>query len=441
MHTYRGGGANDPRWYTGNDEYAFFDDFKVWAGSSATPPCAGQSAYNGPHNIPGTLQAEEYDNGGQGIAYNDNDSNNRGNGIRQGEGVDISSNSSGDNVSHTNAGEWLEYTMANVQQGKYDITFRVASPINSNKSVSIGLNQQFLGTAAIPNTGGWGTYRNVTLHNVNISGGSNRVLRLTINGGDPGGVFDIDNVKFVKLTDLEGTYVLRNARSSRYLDSDGVVVKMNPVKAGGDRHWALVKSAGNQYNIDSRFNGRGVIEAGNNNVVRGTGIQPVSTANKREWTLSFANGSNHNNGWLIRNVNSGGYLAEVSNQSSTAIQWTTSTSNRARWYLEPVFYSARAVNGPEELSLADENGISIDGNQRTVPAIFPNPATNVLNIKGLADGPVQIEVYGITGQLLMDKKVEGIVRTSLDISSLRVGTYLVKITSEGSAQSLKFVKH
>ena len=38
-----------------------------------TPPTqqAGQTAYNGPHALPGTVQAEDFDNGGQNVAYYD----------------------------------------------------------------------------------------------------------------------------------------------------------------------------------------------------------------------------------------------------------------------------------------------------------------------------------------------------------------------------------
>ncbi|MEL6923557.1 MAG: Ig-like domain-containing protein, partial [Bacteroidota bacterium] len=35
MHTYRGGARTDPVWHSPRDEFAFFDDFKVWTGGLA----------------------------------------------------------------------------------------------------------------------------------------------------------------------------------------------------------------------------------------------------------------------------------------------------------------------------------------------------------------------------------------------------------------------
>lgn len=40
MNTYRGGSRTDPVWHSPRDEYAFFDDFKVWTGCS-NPPNGG----------------------------------------------------------------------------------------------------------------------------------------------------------------------------------------------------------------------------------------------------------------------------------------------------------------------------------------------------------------------------------------------------------------
>ena len=37
MNTYRGGSRTDPVWHSPRDEYAFFDDFKVWTGCSNPP--------------------------------------------------------------------------------------------------------------------------------------------------------------------------------------------------------------------------------------------------------------------------------------------------------------------------------------------------------------------------------------------------------------------
>lgn len=43
MNTYRGGSRTDPVWHSPRDEYAFFDDFKVWTGCSEPPTVTNQA--------------------------------------------------------------------------------------------------------------------------------------------------------------------------------------------------------------------------------------------------------------------------------------------------------------------------------------------------------------------------------------------------------------
>ncbi|MBN1599378.1 MAG: hypothetical protein JW894_13880, partial [Bacteroidales bacterium] len=61
--------------------------------SGGTP--VEQTPYNGVIAIPGTVEAENYDNGGEGVAYHDNDASNNGGQYRTSEGVDIEACSEG----------------------------------------------------------------------------------------------------------------------------------------------------------------------------------------------------------------------------------------------------------------------------------------------------------------------------------------------------------
>jgi len=146
-------------------------------------------------NIPGTIELENYDNGGQDVAYNDVDTSNNGGQGRTNEAVDVQTTTDaggGTNVGWVANGEWLEYTIANTTAGTYAINIRVASPRNTAKSVQVSLDDVNLGTVAVPNTGGWQTWQTITIPSVTVSGGSNKVLRLTMVGGS----FNINSVQF-----------------------------------------------------------------------------------------------------------------------------------------------------------------------------------------------------------------------------------------------------
>jgi glucosylceramidase len=148
--------------------------------SNISPPA--QSPYGGNHRtIPGTIQAEDYDVGGEGVAYHDADSGNNGGQYRS-EGVDIETcGEGGYDVGWTDIGEWLEYTV-DVTAGTYNIIARVAGNNPSGASITFKLDETTVGTISVPNTGGWQNWTDVSISNVSISGGNGKILRLELNG-------------------------------------------------------------------------------------------------------------------------------------------------------------------------------------------------------------------------------------------------------------------
>src|SRR5688572_4819257 len=144
-----------------------------------------------------TIQAEHYDNGGEGVAYHDTTSGNTGGALRS-DGVDLETTTDtggGANVGWTTDSEWLEYTV-NSTAGTYNIVVRGASGSAGTKSVRVLLDGAVLGSAAIANTGGWQTWQDFTIASVPVTAGTNRILRLEIVGGD----FNVNYVRFAITT-------------------------------------------------------------------------------------------------------------------------------------------------------------------------------------------------------------------------------------------------
>jgi arabinoxylan arabinofuranohydrolase len=141
---------------------------------------AGQSPYpNGtPWAVPGTIEVENFDTGGEGIAYHDNDALNSGGQGRTSEGVDTETCSEGGlNIGWTNTGEWLEYTVNVASAGTYDIDVRTAS-IFSGGSFHIEFNGvDKTGPMTTTNSGAWQTWTTISKTGVTLSAGV-QVMRI-----------------------------------------------------------------------------------------------------------------------------------------------------------------------------------------------------------------------------------------------------------------------
>ena len=94
-----------------------------------TTPTPTPTPYSGTAvALPGTWQAEDFDNGGEGLAYHDADAANSGSVYRQ-TGVDLEAASEGGyDVGWISPGEWLAYTVNVKAAGNYLIEARVAAP-------------------------------------------------------------------------------------------------------------------------------------------------------------------------------------------------------------------------------------------------------------------------------------------------------------------------
>ncbi len=121
---------------------------------------------NRPYPIPGTIPCEEFDQGGEGVAYHDLDASNNGGKYRTHEGVDIEDNrvGGGYDIGWTNGGEWLNYTIDVKATGLYNLAVTVGSPNNPNGGNRFHVEidgTDMTGAMTCPNTHGWQNWTNI----------------------------------------------------------------------------------------------------------------------------------------------------------------------------------------------------------------------------------------------------------------------------------------
>lgn len=157
---------------------------------------SAQSAFSGsPAPIPGGIQAEDFDHGGQGVGYYDHSWGNNGGSYRSTD-VDIAStNAGGYAVGWIGAGEWLRYTVNVTQSGNYALTTRVASA-GDGGTFHIRFNgQNKTGTLKVPSTGGWQSYQNLGA-TVYLEAGVQEMRVVFDSDGSTGAVGNLSFLKF-----------------------------------------------------------------------------------------------------------------------------------------------------------------------------------------------------------------------------------------------------
>jgi endonuclease/exonuclease/phosphatase family metal-dependent hydrolase len=167
------------------------------SGPAESSPFTGAAAA-----IPGTIQAEAFDSGGQGVAYRDNSSGNSGGAYRSTD-VDIEAGASGHAVGWIGAGEWLQYTVDPSSSGDYVMTARVASA-GSGGTFHIEANGVNRGTIRIPDTGWWGNYQDVQLA-MYLDAGVQQVRVVFDSNGSSGAVGNLDHLRFDKASSAPTT--------------------------------------------------------------------------------------------------------------------------------------------------------------------------------------------------------------------------------------------
>jgi poly(3-hydroxybutyrate) depolymerase len=151
-----------------------------------------------PAAIPGTIQAENYDLGGQNVAYYDSTSGNTGGAYRS-DSVDVETVLGGSvtDVGWTTDNEWLKYTVQVAKTGAYTVTANIATP-NAGKTIAIQMDGATVGTIVTVNTGWWQTYTTGTLTGVPLTAGTHvMTLRFTTgSNSDANQGINLDYLKF-----------------------------------------------------------------------------------------------------------------------------------------------------------------------------------------------------------------------------------------------------
>lgn len=149
--------------------------------------------------VPGIIQAENFDKGGEGFTFHDSDSNDEGdaNYRTDNEGLDLVKGNNGTAIGYTAKGEWTEYSVNVTEPGQYEFKATCSNGSSSNGGFTInlvkGTSVTKLATVTVTPTGGWSTYKVMTGKLLKNLAEGEQILRFTITDAN----CNIDKVELV----------------------------------------------------------------------------------------------------------------------------------------------------------------------------------------------------------------------------------------------------
>jgi Carbohydrate binding module (family 6) len=307
------------------------------------PVLSGEGPYGGTAAaVPGTVQAENYDTGGQGVAYNVTSVNGSGNGYRS-DGVDLEATTDtggGYDVGWTATGQWFKYTVNAATAGTYQVSFRVAalSAVTDAFHLSNASGTNLSGNVSIAATGGWQTWVTVTA-NVTLPAG---LQTLTLNQ-DNGGW----NINYLTFASSEGPYggtaaaVPGTVQAENY-DTGGQGVAYNVTSVNG---------TGNSYRSD------GVDLEATSDTGGGYDLGWTATGQWFKYTVNVATAGTHTVSFRVAAPSAVTDAFHLSNAAGTNLSGNVNVAATGGWQTwVTVTASVTLPAGVQTLTLNQDNG-------------------------------------------------------------------------------------
>ncbi|HEX3513127.1 MAG TPA: carbohydrate-binding protein [Trebonia sp.] len=291
-------------------------------GATAEGPYGGT-----PAAVPGTVQAENYDTGGQGSAYNVTSVTGTGNGYRP-DGVDLETTTDtggGYDLGWTSGGQWFKYTVNAATAGTYTVSFRVAAPsaVTDAFHLASASGASLSGNVSIPATGGWQNWTTVTA-TVTLPAGRQALTLNEDNGG-----WNVNDLSFAPASggiNPAAWYEVVNASSGLCASAasggtaNGTAVQQLACTGATSQLWQFVPVTGGYYEV---LNENAQAAGESWNITGGVGAT-ASGALLQLWSYG---GAGNTNALFTAGQGSSGYYSFAADNSGLCIDTPGSSAS------------------------------------------------------------------------------------------------------------------
>jgi hypothetical protein len=267
------------------------------------------------------VQAENYDTGGQGVAYNVTSTNGTDNGYRS-DGVDLETTSDtggGNDLGWTATGQWFKYTVNVATAGTYTVGLRVAAPSAVTDALHIANSSgtNLSGDVNIAATGGWQTWATVNA-TVTLPAGTQTLTVDQDNGGwnvnyltfaSSGGGTGINTSDWYEIVNQNSGLCASSAGAST---ANGTAVEQLACTGATSQLWQFVPATSGYYEI---LNENAQSEGESWNITGGVGAT-ASGDLLQTWNYG---GTGNTNALFAANAQAGGYYTFTADNSGLCI--------------------------------------------------------------------------------------------------------------------------
>ncbi|MCR9253153.1 MAG: glycosyl hydrolase [bacterium] len=465
-----GGSIDSNGLFTGNISGSYV--VTATSGSVSASASVTVNASSSGWMIPGRVEAENYNSGGEGAGYHDLTAGNTGGAFRN-EDVDIETTGDQDgayNVGWIDATEWLEFDITASQTGNYKFDFRVASPNGAGRfHIEIdGVNVS--GEMVVPNTGSWQSYSTISTSDIAVASGNHK-FRI---------VFDASGLN---LNYFEASSVASQVLTSIVVSPNSVSIEEGAsqqfVAQGYDQNGSPMTAAYNWSSTGGTINGNGNFTGTNsgafsitaassgvagsaNIIVNASSTTCTGSGPNDDYSYQIADGANPSitfepgyagvgSGIVILYYGTnptGGYPGYVV-APNTPFALTNVTQGETIYF----YYTYSVPEGGERNSAANRHDFVVGNcgsNARSgidepleivesTVELFPVPASKRLILRG-AESNSTIRIFDVAGRKQSVKINEDENQYIIDVSDLARGHYLLSIITTSGEITKRFLK-
>ncbi len=382
-----------------------------------------QSPYdNQPATIPGTVEMEKFDEGGENVSYHDTDPTNTGNAaFRTNEGVDIKTTTDikgAYDITSLKTGEWLEYIVSVSYDTLYYLNIRVASATDGNKIHLEMDGTDFTGLIPINTTGGAAVYKNIDT-SARLKKGTH-ILRLFIDKSNDG-----ISLNYIIFSDM-------NPECANKTEWDFLV--NNECWTPSNNLTGTVSNS--KYNLTIKGTNPQLISSNKLSVVAKTKTSVVIRMQNNTsdsiaqlyWTRSDSSNWSETKSVQFHIIPNDTQISEYVIDLSKNTEWKGFITCLR---LDPVKDATSGTVILDYVSIGIINSIDHNNIDENGLVIYPNPASDHLNILLNKTGRYHIEMNNILGVTIYSKNVD-YTFNPLSISTVGypAGLYFISVSGQ-----------